>query len=290
MIQVAVDPVAVIKQNGDAPVVEVLPDVAFKRLAIVNAAFIGRVGAGDRGWFLVDTGVFGTTAFLRHAARQRFGAARPAGILMTHGHADHAGGLELAEEWDVPVYAHRLELPYLNGTAAYPPADSTVGGGLMSLLAPLFPRGPFDVAARLRELPADGSIPGLPGWRWVPTPGHTVGHVSFWRAADRVMLSGDAFISTNQESAYAVTVQAPELHGPPQYYTVDFAAARDSVRRLAALEPEFAVTGHGPALQGEALRLALHDLAARFDEVAVPARGRYVAKPATVADGTAYVR
>jgi len=277
-------------RDDDASYVEVLPDIAFKRLAIVNAAFIGPAHAPDGGWVLIDTGVIGTTHILRRALEQRFGKSRPAAILMTHGHADHAGGLEdLAAAWDVPVFAHRLELPYLNGSAAYPPPDPGVGGGLMSAMSPLFPRGPYDVRDRLHALPEDGSVPFLPGWRWIATPGHTVGHVSFWRESDGTLISGDAFISTNQESAYAVTVQAPELHGPPQYYTVDWQAAKHSVAKLAALNCEHAVTGHGPALQGEALRAALAELALRFDEVAIPHGGKYESQPARADNGTAYV-
>ena len=108
------------------------------------------------------------------------------------------------------------------------------------------------------------------------TPGHTVGHVSLWRAADRTLLVGDAFITTRQESADAVATQTPELHGPPQYFTPAWGAARPSVETLAALEPELVVTGHGPALQGPALREALHTLARDFDRIAVPKHGRYV--------------
>lgn len=40
------------------------------------------------------------------------------------------------------------------------------------------------------------------------------------------------------ESAYAVTVQKPEMHGPPQFQTPDWPRSRDSVRQLAALGPE----------------------------------------------------
>ena len=270
---------------------EVSPDLAYRRLAIVNVAFVGPAGAGDRGWVLIDAGVIGTTRLIVQAAAERFGeGARPAAIVMTHGHFDHVGGLEeLSERWDAPVYAHTLERPYLNGSAAYPPPDPTVGGGLMSLLSPLYPRGPVDVGPRLRTLPDDGSVPHLPGWRWLPTPGHTPGHVALWREADRTVIAGDAFITTGQESAYAVAVQRPEMHGPPMYYTTEWDKARESVRRLAALEPELAVTGHGPAMRGPDMRAALHALARDFDQIAVPERGRYVAQPARAEDGTAYV-
>ena len=289
--QIPVDQKAIIEQPNDSELAfEVTLDVAFKRLAIVNVAFIGAFGAGDRQWVLVDTGIAGTTKTLQKAVVERFGRhSRPAAILMTHGHADHSGGLqELAQLYDAPVFAHQLEMPYLNGKAEYPPPDPFVGGGLMSLASPLFSRGPFDVRDRLHPLPEDGSVPFLPGWRWLHTPGHTVGHVSFWRDSDRVILSGDAFISTDQESAYAVTKQSPELHGPPMYYTVDWAAAKASVRLLAELEPEIAVTGHGLALSGPALRASLHELARDFDDIAVPTKGRYVKHPATVRKGNAY--
>jgi glyoxylase-like metal-dependent hydrolase (beta-lactamase superfamily II) len=89
-------------------------------------------------------------------------------------------------------------------------------------------------------------------------------------------VAGDAFITTNQESAYAVATQEPELHGPPRYFTPDWTAARDSVRRLAALSPELVITGHGHAMRGAVMRTALDLLARDFDRIAVPQHGRYV--------------
>jgi hypothetical protein len=58
------------------------------------------------------------------------------------------------------------------------------------------------------------------------------------------------------------------------YFTPDCESARESVRRLARLEPELAVTGHGRALGGPEMRRALHVLADRFDTVARPKHGR----------------
>jgi glyoxylase-like metal-dependent hydrolase (beta-lactamase superfamily II) len=269
---------------------EVLPDVAYRRLGIVNVVCCGPAGAGDRGWVLIDAGMPATKGLIKDAAAARFGASsRPAAIVMTHGHFDHVGALEdLAREWDAPVYAHQLELPYLDGRASYPPGDPSVGGGLMAALARLYPRGPVDVGARLQALPDDGTVPGMPGWRWIHTRGHSVGHVSLWRQMDRTLIVGDAFVTTAQESAYAVAVQRAEMHGPPMYYTVEWDKAGEAVARLAGLEPEVVVTGHGLPMQGPEMRAALYRLSGDFNRIAVPEDGRYVRKPARAEDGTAY--
>lgn len=270
---------------------EVTFDVAYLRLGMVNVVFYGKPNAGDREWTLIDTGLPGMGCRIVKAAAQRFGQdARPAAIILTHGHFDHVStAIELSEQWDAPVYAHPHERPYLDGSAAYPPPDPRVGGGLMSLLSPLYPRGPIDISKRLLDLPLDGSVPSMPGWRWLHTPGHAPGHISLWREADRTLIAGDAFLTTAQESVYAAATQRPELHGPPMYFTPDWQSAKASVELLAALEPEIVVTGHGRAMQGAALREALHTLAHDFDQVAMPRQGKYLLNPAYAADGSAYV-
>ena len=275
-------------QGGAAQAVT--PDLAYLRVMIVNVLFHGAPGAGDRSWVLIDAGLKGSADAIARAAEERFGAgARPSAIVLTHGHFDHVGALrELAQRWDVPVYAHELELPYLTGRSAYPPPDPTVGGGAMAALSRFYPRGPIFLGERAQPLPADGAVPGMSGWRWVHTPGHTAGHVSLFRDEDRALIAGDAVITTKQESAFAVLTQRPEVHGPPAYYTQDWRASRESVERLAALEPAVLVTGHGRPMRGAAMLDALRTLARDFDRVAVPRRGRYVRQPA-VADASGVI-
>jgi glyoxylase-like metal-dependent hydrolase (beta-lactamase superfamily II) len=268
----------------------IAPDLECVRTGIVNVFLYGAPGAADRDWVLVDAGMYGFTHTILHAAVKRFGPdSRPSCIVLTHGHFDHVGALrELAELWDVPVYAHALELPYLTGKSPYPPPDPTVGGGAMARLSRLYPRGPIDLSARVRPLPEGGTVPGMQGWRWVHTPGHTAGHVSLFRDADRVLIAGDAFVTTRQESMLAAMRQAPEIHGPPAYYTTDWDAARDSVERLAELAPLAVGTGHGRPMHGEAMLAGLKLLAANFETLAVPRDGRYVRSPA-VTDETGVV-
>jgi len=260
---------------------EVAPDLAFEKILFANVIYSGEPGSAF-GWVLVDTGPFDHAERIVRSSTERFGRdAWPKAIVLTHGHFDHVGAVRrLAEGWDVPVYAHEMELPFLTGRSSYPPGDPTVGGGAMAWMSPLYPTAPIDLGPRIRPLPADGSIPEMPGWRWIHTPGHSPGHVSLFRDSDRTLIAGDAFVTTDQESALAVALQTPVIHGPPKYFTIDWEAARRSVEALAALRPATALTGHGPPVSGDDLRRGLDLLASRFEEIAVPRRGRYVHSPA----------
>ena len=267
--------------SADAPRY-VATDLSYVLDRFVNVCFVGTPGAADREWVLIDAGLPGSAARLKRAAAQMFGVeSRPAAILLTHGHVDHVGAIHtLARDWDVPVYAHALEMPYLTGRSSYPPSDPFVGGGAMSVLSVLFPRGPLDLGSRVHALPDDGRVPGLRDWRWIPTPGHAPGHVSYVRDADRTLVAGDAFVTTKQESLIAALTQRPELHGPPMYFTPDWNAARTSLRHLADYAPNAAITGHGPPMRGARLQSELRQLASQFDARARPAHGRYRDRPA----------
>jgi glyoxylase-like metal-dependent hydrolase (beta-lactamase superfamily II) len=224
------------------------------------------------GWTLVDAAIPYSAGVIKRWAEKTFGE-RPKAIMLTHGHFDHvSAATELAEEWNVPVYAHRLEFPYLTGEREYPKPNVGAGGGMMSLLSPLYPRGPLDLRPRLNDIGSEGhEAATMPGWRLLETPGHTPGHVSFWREEDRVLIPGDAFCTTKPESFFeAALVQNPEVHGPPAYFTSDWIAAGVSVRKLAALGPEVVAPGHGKPMAGVGVAPALTELAERFREIAVP--------------------
>ncbi|MCW3081116.1 MBL fold metallo-hydrolase [Segetibacter sp.] len=243
-------------------------------------------------WVLVDTGLKWSASKIKEMASYLFGdESTPKAIILTHGHFDHVGSVvKLADEWDVSVFAHHLEIPYLTGHSDYPPPDPTVGGGLMARMAFLYPNGPINIWRHLKVLPADGKIPVLPEWRYVHTPGHAPGHISLFRESDGVLIAGDAFATTKQESAISVMLQTKVISGPPKYFTYDWQAAKTSVSELVKLQPKTAATGHGMPMRGKELQKALKELQDNFDENSIPATGRYIANPAiTNANGVMYI-
>lgn len=263
--------------------VDVAPGVWYLTIGFVNVYAVGDP-AGE--WVLVDTGLPGTHAFTRAALARRWGAmARPAAIVLTHGHFDHAGSARaLADAWGVPVFAGRLELPYLTGRSDYPPRDPSMGGAIAQM-SRLFPTSGTDLGDRVRALPDDGGVPGMPGWRWLHTPGHTAGHVSLFRPADGVLLAGDALATLDMDAWSSHVTEHRELDRPAAPFTTDWQAARRSVGHLADLSPTVVAAGHGIPLAGRGLARELRLLAAILP---VPAHGRYVARPAE-ADETGVV-
>ncbi|GAA0340563.1 MBL fold metallo-hydrolase [Oceanobacillus oncorhynchi subsp. oncorhynchi] len=255
---------------------EVLPDIYCHTIQIVNICFVQ--DPETKSFVLIDAGMPKSADKIIAVTEERFGKnSRPKAIILTHGHFDHVGGLvDLVKHWNVPVYAHKLELPFLTGKKSYPEPDPSVEGGLVAKASSMFPNEPIDIGSSIVELPADGSVPEMPGWKWIHTPGHSPGHVSLYRESDRMLIAGDAFITVKQDSLYKVMVQEREIHGPPRYFTTDWEAAKKSVQTLEALKPAIAITGHGEPMYEEELSEGLKKLVKTFDQTAVPDFGRYV--------------
>ncbi|GAA4716171.1 MBL fold metallo-hydrolase [Brevibacillus fulvus] len=261
---------------GSGTGVEALPDLYSYTVQIVNIQLVGDPRTTD--FVLVDAGMPGSAEEIISVSENRFGTnSRPKAIILTHGHFDHVGAvIELVKHWEVPVYAHELEMPYLVGQKSYPEPDPTVEGGLVAKMSPLFPTEPIHLGNHVKPLPADGSVPYMPGFKWIHTPGHSPGHVSLFRETDRALLAGDAFVTVKQEYLYNVFTQEQEISGPPRYLTTDWNAAKQSVMKLAALKPTVAVTGHGLPMSGQLLTDSLEKLVENFDQMAKPDYGKYV--------------
>jgi glyoxylase-like metal-dependent hydrolase (beta-lactamase superfamily II) len=195
----------------------------------VNTYVIGDV--------LVDTGLRTSAGKIKEA----LGSRKLKAIALTHAHGDHGGSArKLSEALGVPVWV---------GTADREAAET---GKVVT--KPAFQKPGLSTLAGVM-----GNMPGVPvardlregdeltaGFTVLDTPGHSPGHVSFWRESDRVLICGDVFFNMH------LLTTVPGLRQPPGAFTVDPALNRESERRVAKLEATVAGFGHGPVLEGDA--------------------------------------
>ena len=196
-------------------------------------------------WVLIDTSWPNRGQLIKQTAERLFGAGtRPAAILLTHTHGDHAGSaLELARSWDLPVYVHPGELPLAAGKYL-PEYGDPIGRWLIEPLMRLMPRRAARMAAKASITEAaqafnpEAGVPGLPDWECIPTPGHNPGHVCFFRPSDRVLITGDAVLTLNFNSLWDLLRFKQRVSGPPWISTWNWPAAKQSVAALARLDPQ----------------------------------------------------
>jgi len=233
-------------------------------------AYLVRDGSA---WILIDAAWENDGPRIQAAVRSLLGPGRtPSAILLTHAHPDHDGSArELARAWGCPILVHPAEIPIASGDFA---AMARYAGPLDRwLILPLMRAigrrrreailAGSSLAGMVQPLRPGGGIPGMEGWEWVHTPGHTPGHVAYVRARDRVVISGDALVTLKVDSWSGLLLGEQGLSGPPWYTTWDREATRASIGEIADLEPSILAGGHGLPLAGPGTAAAVHAFAAR---------------------------
>jgi hydroxyacylglutathione hydrolase len=160
---------------------------------------------------------------------------------LTHAHPDHQGASHaICERLEIPLWCGVGDVPAMETPGAI---KNTQAPGWLNRMQERYWTGPAHPVARALK---EGDE--VAGFTVLETPGHSRGHVTYWREADRVLILGDVLNNMN------VKTGVPGLHEPPRIFTPDPERNRESIRRLAALRPSLVCFGHGaPLRDGQAL-------------------------------------
>jgi hydroxyacylglutathione hydrolase len=155
---------------------------------------------------------------------------------LTHAHPDHQGSSRaICESLGIPLWCGQGDVPAMETAGGI--RNPKAPGWLNALQQRMWTGPPHPVARALHE----GDE--VAGFTVLETPGHSAGHVSFWRESDRTLIVGD--VLGNMHFITGI----PGLHLPPDMFTPDPARNRESARRLAELRPALACFGHGAPLR-----------------------------------------
>jgi hydroxyacylglutathione hydrolase len=155
---------------------------------------------------------------------------------LTHVHPDHQGSSHaICEQLGIPLWCGQGDVPAMEIPGSVIASNAP---RLVSRLQERFWVGPPHPVARALS---EGDE--VAGFTVLETPGHTPGHLSYWRERDRVLIVGDVLVNMNFNTGIT------GLHEPPAFGTPDPARNRTSARRLAELRPALACFGHGPPLR-----------------------------------------
>lgn len=166
-------------------------------------------------------------------------------VAITHHHADHSGSLAaIIASAGARAYIHPLDASIVRGEQPAPGPNREILAG--RLLGPLMARvtPKLQTVDGLHETNDGDDVPAAGGMKAIHTPGHTAGHLSYLWPHNGVLFAGDA--------ATHVLGLGPPVGIVGGIFTEDMAAAKDSFRRLAALEFDIACFGHGGVIKGKA--------------------------------------
>jgi len=218
---------------------QIAPDVFHIPLAPrngINAYLVGDV--------LVDTGIRQSAGALRRIAEEREVKA----IALTHAHGDHAGSAKkLKDELGLPVWVGAKDRDATQEGKAVKKDPFNAPG--ISTIAGLM--GDFPAVQVDRTLAEGDELSA--GFTVLDTPGHSPGHVSFWRESDRVLLCGDVWFNLDFRTF------RPKLGPPFKIVTVDVEQNKRSQQRLLDLRPDVVCFGHGPVISAAAEKLRVSD-------------------------------
>ncbi len=181
---------------------------------------------------LVDAG----TRWARRRILRQLRGRRVAAHALTHAHPDHQGASHaVCEALRIPLWCGAGDVEAMERRGGV--ARSQPAGAVNRLQDLLWTGPPHPVARQLRE--GDD----VAGFEVLEVPGHSRGHVAFWRSDDRVLIAGD--VLNNMD----VRTGRPGLREPLPVFTPDPARNRESIRRLVQLRPELMLFGHGAPLR-----------------------------------------
>jgi glyoxylase-like metal-dependent hydrolase (beta-lactamase superfamily II) len=201
---------------------------------------------GEGGVIQFDAGSKGMTKKARAAAEQLGGLKR---VVLGHAHADHRG---TAPFMGAPVFCHPDEVAYAESNAAIAPYMniSELPVAPVRWIYPSLLRYWDGGAVKISGTVSEGDE--VAGFRVLHFPGHAPGLIGLWRESDRVALVSDVVYLV--DSARLKALPEGEVSVPHPAWAWDHAKAKESVRKLAALEPAVVGAGHDEPLRGENLR------------------------------------
>lgn len=183
---------------------------------------------GADGWTLIDSGPPESGDRVVAALSDATQGYGPSQVVLTHGHIDHAGGLQaIRMAWKTPVICHEEELPFVSGELDY--RDAPAKGIFFMLARYFFPSTPGVKVAR--TLQRGESIAGMIA---IHLPGHTPGHIGFLHPREQAIICGDALMNRDNR-----------LSPPYAVATADPKQARTSMRRIAELDFIHLLPSHG---------------------------------------------